>query len=150
MRFICGTQDIHKALEREVARFHGMEDAILFPSCFDANAGIFEALLGKDDALISDALNHASIIDGIRLSKAQRQLYKHCDMADLEEKLKVRWWGGGESSSAAYHTVVSRARPGDPGLGGSPRAHDRDGRRLLHGRRRRAPQGWVKGWLKGG
>ena len=69
--------------------FGSQEDAILFPSCFDANAGIFEALLGKDDALISDALNHASIIDGTRLCKAQRQLYKHCDMADLEAKLKV-------------------------------------------------------------
>lgn len=65
------------------------EEAILFPSCFDANAGIFEALLGKDDALLSDSLNHASIIDGTRLCKAQRHLYKHCDMADLEEKLKV-------------------------------------------------------------
>ena len=72
VRFICGTQDLHKQLERKIAEFHGMEDAILFPSCFDANAGIFEALLTKDDALISDSLNHASIIDGIRLCKAQR------------------------------------------------------------------------------
>ena len=86
-RFICGTQDIHKQLEAAIAKFHGKEDAILFPSCFDANAGIFEAILTKDDALISDALNHASIIDGIRLSKAQRHIYKHMDMADLEEKL---------------------------------------------------------------
>jgi glycine C-acetyltransferase len=72
VRFICGTQDLHKQLEARIARFHGMEDSILFPSCFDANAGVFEALLGKDDAIISDALNHASIIDGIRLCKAQR------------------------------------------------------------------------------
>ena len=87
VRFICGTQDLHKQLEAVVARFHGMEDAILFPSCFDANAGVFEALLTKEDAVISDALNHASIIDGIRLCKAQRAVYKHMDMADLEEKL---------------------------------------------------------------
>ena len=122
MRFICGTQDIHKALEREVARFHGMEDAILFPSCFDANAGIFEALLGKDDALISDALNHASIIDGIRLSKAQRHLYKHCDMADLEEKLKVRWWGGGR---AAVLPTTPLYRVPDPGTQASAGARVR-------------------------
>jgi glycine C-acetyltransferase len=89
VRFICGTQDIHKQLERKVAEFHGMEDAILFPSCFDANAGIFEAILGKEDAIISDELNHASIIDGIRLCKAERSRYKHMDMADLEEKLKA-------------------------------------------------------------
>lgn len=89
VRFICGTQDIHKNLESEIAKFHGMEDAILFPSCFDANAGIFEALLTKDDALISDSLNHASIIDGIRLCKAQRHVYPHMDMADLEAKLKA-------------------------------------------------------------
>jgi glycine C-acetyltransferase len=89
VRFICGTQDIHKQLEATIARFHGMEDAILFPSCFDANAGIFEALLSKDDAIISDSLNHASIIDGIRLCKAQRHLYAHMDLADLEAKLQA-------------------------------------------------------------
>jgi glycine C-acetyltransferase len=87
VRFICGTQDIHKALEKKIAAFHGTEDAILFPSCFDANAGIFEALLGPGDAIISDELNHASIIDGIRLCKAERHRYKHLDMADLEAKL---------------------------------------------------------------
>jgi glycine C-acetyltransferase len=87
VRFICGTQDIHKRLEAAIAAFHGTEDAILFPSCFDANAGTFEALLGKDDAVISDELNHASIIDGIRLCKAERRRYKHCDMADLEAQL---------------------------------------------------------------
>ena len=87
VRFICGTQDIHKQLEARIAAFHGTEDAILFPSCFDANAGIFEALLGPEDAVISDEKNHASIIDGIRLCKAQRERYKHRDMADLEAKL---------------------------------------------------------------
>ncbi len=89
VRFICGTQDIHKQLEKKIAAFHGMEDAILFPSCFDANAGIFEAILSKEDAVISDELNHASIIDGIRLCKAERHRYKHMDMVDLEERLKA-------------------------------------------------------------
>lgn len=77
VRFICGTQDIHKELEGEIAKFHGMDDAILYPSCFDANAGLFEQILGPEDAVISDALNHASIIDGIRLCKAQRHRYDH-------------------------------------------------------------------------
>jgi len=89
VRFICGTQDVHKALEAAIARFHGTDDAILFPSCFDANAGVFEALLGREDAVISDSLNHASIIDGIRLCKAQRFLYKHLDMADLAAQLEA-------------------------------------------------------------
>lgn len=88
VRFICGTQDIHKELEEKIARFHGREDAILYISCFDANAGIFEVLLSPDDAVISDELNHASIIDGIRLCKAERLRYKHRDMADLETHLK--------------------------------------------------------------
>ncbi|KCV69547.1 2-amino-3-ketobutyrate coenzyme A ligase [Fonticula alba] len=88
VRFICGTQDIHKALEKRIAEFHGTEDAILYISCFDANAGIFEAILTDEDAVISDSLNHASIIDGIRLSKAKRYRYNNCDVADLEEKLK--------------------------------------------------------------
>ncbi|EFX83180.1 hypothetical protein DAPPUDRAFT_302058 [Daphnia pulex] len=88
VRFICGTQDIHKVLEKKIAEFHGREDAILYPSCFDANAGLFEVLLTPDDAVISDELNHASIIDGIRLCKAKKFRYKHKDMADLEEKLK--------------------------------------------------------------
>ena len=87
VRFICGTQDLHKRLEGEIAKFHATEDAILFPSCFDANAGTFEALLTDKDAVISDELNHASIIDGIRLCKAERHRYKHLDMADLEAKL---------------------------------------------------------------
>ena len=88
VRFICGTQDIHKTLERKVSEFLGTEDTILYSSCFDANGGVFEALLGEDDIIISDELNHASIIDGIRLCKAHRQRYKHSDMADLEAHLK--------------------------------------------------------------
>jgi len=88
VRFICGTQTIHKQLERAIADFVGMEDAILYGSCFDANGGLFETLLGPDDAVISDELNHASIIDGIRLCKARRLRYKNGDMAQLEERLK--------------------------------------------------------------
>jgi glycine C-acetyltransferase len=87
VRFICGTQDIHKDLEDELTRFLGTEDTILYPSAFDANGGLFETLLAPEDAVISDELNHASIIDGIRLCKAQRYRYKHNDMADLEAKL---------------------------------------------------------------
>ena len=86
VRFICGTQDIHKELERKVSEFLGTEDTILFSSAFDANAAVFEPLLGKDDAIITDALNHASIIDGIRLCKAQRWIFKHADMRDVEEE----------------------------------------------------------------
>ena len=88
VRFICGTQDIHRELEQKVSHFLGTEDTCLFASCFDANAAVFEALLTKDDAIISDRLVHASIIDGVRLSKAQRFIYEHSDMADLEAKLK--------------------------------------------------------------
>jgi glycine C-acetyltransferase len=87
VRFICGTQDIHKDLEDALTRFLGTEDTILYPSAFDANGGLFETLLGPEDAVISDELNHASIIDGIRLCKAQRFRYKHNDMADLEARL---------------------------------------------------------------
>ena len=87
VRFICGTQDLHKKLERKVADFLGKEDAILYISCFDANGGLFETLTTKEDAIISDSLNHASIIDGVRLSKAQRFRYDNCDMADLENCL---------------------------------------------------------------
>lgn len=87
VRFICGTQDQHKKMEKEISSFLGTEDTILYPSAFDANGGVFEALLGSEDAVISDALNHASIIDGIRLCKAERHRYKHLDMAELEECL---------------------------------------------------------------
>ena len=88
VRFICGTQDIHKQLEQRITEFLGKEDTILYTSCFDANTGLFETVLGKEDALISDALNHASIIDGVRLCRAQRLIYQHGDMAELEAKLK--------------------------------------------------------------
>ncbi|MBS1786027.1 MAG: glycine C-acetyltransferase [Acidobacteria bacterium] len=87
VRFICGTQDLHKELEAKLSAFLGFEDTILFSSCFDANGGVFEGLLGEEDAIISDALNHASIIDGIRLCKAKRYRYANSDMADLEAKL---------------------------------------------------------------
>jgi glycine C-acetyltransferase len=89
VRFICGTQDLHKQLEAKIAAFFGTEDAILYAACFDANGGLFEPLLGEQDAVISDALNHASIIDGIRLCKAQRYRYANSDMADLEAQLQA-------------------------------------------------------------
>jgi glycine C-acetyltransferase len=89
VRFICGTQDIHKELEKIIASYYRLEDCILFPSGFDANAGFFEAIFGAEDAIISDTLNHASIIDGIRLTKSIRRRYKHLDMQDLEENLKA-------------------------------------------------------------
>ena len=88
VRFICGTQDLHKKLERTIAEFHGKDDSILYAACFDANGGLFEPLLGPEDAIISDALNHASIIDGIRLCKAERHRYPNSDMDALEEALK--------------------------------------------------------------
>ena len=100
VRFICGTQTIHKKLEHRISAFLGTEDTILYPSCFDANGGLFETLLGPDDAVISDALNHASIIDGIRLCKAQRLRYANDDMSDLEEKLK-------EAATANNRLIVS-------------------------------------------
>src|SRR6202047_5149683 len=100
VRFICGTQDIHKELEAALTKFLGTEDTILYPSCFDANGGLFETLLTDKDAIISDELNHASIIDGIRLCKAQRFRYKHNDMADLEAKLK-------ESSGARFKLIAT-------------------------------------------
>lgn len=89
VRFICGTQDIHRELEKKLATFSGTDDAVLYSSCFDANGGLFETLFGPEDAIISDALNHASIIDGIRLCKAQRLRYRNNDLADLEEQLKA-------------------------------------------------------------
>ncbi len=100
VRFICGTQDQHKKLEGKIADFLGMEDAILYSSCFDANGGVFESLLGAEDALISDELNHASIIDGIRLCKADRHRYKHSDMTDLELHLK-------QTQSKRFRMVVT-------------------------------------------
>jgi glycine C-acetyltransferase len=88
VRFICGTTELHKELEKKIAAFFGTEDTILYAACFDANGGVFEPLLGEEDAIISDSLNHASIIDGVRLCKAQRYRYSNADMADLEEQLK--------------------------------------------------------------
>ena len=89
VRFICGTQDIHKELEAKISKFFGTEDTILYAACFDANGGVFEPLFGQEDAIISDELNHASIIDGVRLCKAVRYRYKHANMEDLEEQLKI-------------------------------------------------------------
>ncbi len=100
VRFICGTQDIHKVLEQKISAFLQTEDTILYAACFDANGGAFEPLIGAEDAIIADQLNHASIIDGIRLCKAQRLIYKHADMADLEEKLK-------ETQGARYRLVAT-------------------------------------------
>jgi glycine C-acetyltransferase len=88
VRFICGTQDLHKQLERTIAGFFGKQDAILYAACFDANGGLFEPLLGEQDAIVSDALNHASIIDGVRLCKARRYRYPNCDMGELERQLR--------------------------------------------------------------
>ena len=88
VRFICGTQDIHKELEQKIADFYGFEDTILYAAAFDANGGVFEPLLGKEDAIISDSLNHASIIDGVRLCKAERYRYQNNDMQELEARLK--------------------------------------------------------------
>lgn len=99
VRFICGTQDIHKELEQKIADFLGTEDTILYAAAFDANGGVFEPLLGAEDAIISDSLNHASIIDGVRLCKAQRYRYNNNDMADLEEKLK-------EASKTARFKII--------------------------------------------
>ncbi|MBS1826185.1 MAG: glycine C-acetyltransferase [Acidobacteria bacterium] len=100
VRFICGTQELHKELEAALSRFLGTEDTILYSSCFDANGGVFETLLGAEDAVISDELNHASIIDGIRLSKAQRFRYRNGDMEDLEAKLK-------EASTARFRLIAT-------------------------------------------
>ncbi|MFC4689243.1 glycine C-acetyltransferase [Dokdonia genika] len=100
VRFICGTQDIHKELEQRIAKFYGTEDTILYAAAFDANGGVFEPLLGKEDAIISDSLNHASIIDGVRLCKAARYRYANNDMADLEEQLKKA------NENGARHKII--------------------------------------------
>jgi len=100
VRFICGTQEQHRLLEQELSAFLGTEDTILLSSCFDANGGVFEALLDADSAVLTDALNHASIIDGVRLCKARRFIYNHMDMADLEQKLR-------ESADAKYRMIVT-------------------------------------------
>lgn len=107
VRFICGTQDIHKTLEAKISEFLGMEDTILYSSCFDANAGLFETLLGPEDAIISDALNHASIIDGVRLCKAKRFRYANNDMADLEKQLQAATEAGARFKLIATDGVFS-------------------------------------------
>lgn len=100
VRFICGTQQVHKELEKKISEFLGTEDTILYSSCFDANGGLFETLMTAEDAIISDQLNHASIIDGVRLCKAQRLRFQNCDMQDLEEKLK-------EAQSARFRMIAT-------------------------------------------
>jgi glycine C-acetyltransferase len=100
VRFICGTQALHRELEQRVAAFLGFEDAILYAACFDANGGVFEPLLGAEDAIVTDRLNHASIIDGVRLCKAKRFLYEHLDVADLEAKLR-------EAASSRFRMIVT-------------------------------------------
>ncbi|WP_144392930.1 glycine C-acetyltransferase [Pleionea sediminis] len=107
VRFICGTQAVHKELEERISKFLGMEDTILYSSCFDANGGLFETLLGPEDAVISDALNHASIIDGVRLCKAKRYRYNNNDMKDLEEKLKQAELDGARHKLIATDGVFS-------------------------------------------
>jgi glycine C-acetyltransferase len=107
VRFICGTQDIHKELEGAIAAFVGQEDAILYGSCFDANGGLFEILCGEEDAIVSDALNHASIIDGIRLSKARRFRYEHLDLADMERQIVAAKEGGARMVLVATDGVFS-------------------------------------------
>ena len=107
VRFICGTQDLHRELEQRIAKFLGKDDSILFAACFDANGGLFEPLLGPEDAIVSDSLNHASIIDGIRLCKAQRYRYANNDMADLEAKLKDARAAGARHVMVATDGVFS-------------------------------------------
>ena len=105
VRFICGTQDIHKTLERKIAEFYGTEDTILYAAAFDANGGLFEPLFTEEDAIISDELNHASIIDGVRLCKAKRYRYKHSDMADLETQLIA-------ARDARFRLIATRSSAG--------------------------------------
>ncbi len=101
VRFICGTQDIHKQLERKISEFLGVDDSILYSSCFDANGGLFETIMKEEDAIITEELNHASIIDGVRLSKAKRYVFKHSDMASLEEKCKEA------RAAGARHMIIA-------------------------------------------
>ena len=122
VRFICGTAEIHKELERRIAHFLGTDDAILYGSCFDANGGLFETLLGPDDAVISDELNHASIIDGVRLCKAARMRYANRNMADLEAKL--------HESQGARHRLIATDGVFHGRLCRPPGRHRRAGRAL--------------------
>jgi glycine C-acetyltransferase len=151
VRFICGTQDIHKELEAALTKFLGTEDTILYPSCFDANGGLFEPLLGEQDAVISDELNHASIIDGIRLCKAQRYRYKNCDMADLEKQLQA-------AKGARFRLIATDGVFSMDGLHCEPQGHLRSGgeiqrhgdggrraRRRVHGKDRARHAGILRG-----
>lgn len=110
VRFICGTQDIHKQLEETISKFYQTDDTILYSSCYDANGGLFESILGKDDVIITDALNHASIIDGIRLCKARRLIYEHSDMRSLEQKLQLAREGSDiwEHTGLAHEPVPAK------------------------------------------
>src|SRR5207248_11186202 len=107
VRFICGTSDLHRGLEAKIAGYLGQEDAILYAACFDANGGLFEPLFGEEDAIVSDALNHASIIDGVRLSKAKRYRYRNGDMGDLESQLKTARGAGARRIVVASDGVFS-------------------------------------------
>lgn len=132
VRFICGTQDLHRELEMALARFLGMEDSILFAACFDANGGLFEPLLGPEDAVVSDSLNHASIIDGIRLCKARRYRYANSDMDDLEVQLKQARIDGARFVLIATDGVffdgwLPRQSDGDSCSGGPLRCLDNGG-----------------------
>ena len=142
VRFICGTQDIHKQLEERISRFLGMDDAILYSSCFDANGGLFETLLGPEDAVISDELNHASIIDGVRLCKAKRLRYKNNDMDDLREKL----FEGCRSAWGQHQADRHRRRVLHGWLHRQPAGHLRPGRRIRRpGDGGRQPRSWLYG-----
>ncbi len=156
VRFICGTQALHLELEKRIAAFLGMEDAILYAACFDANGGVFEPLLGADDAIVTDQLNHASIIDGVRLCKAKRFVYANADMADLEAKLKEAQscrfrldrhrrglLDGRHRRAAAADLRPGREAPRHADGGRQPRhrLHGKDGPRHVGAPRRRRPGG---------
>ena len=123
VRFICGTQDLHKQLEAAIARFLGKDDAILYSSCWDANGGLFETILGDEDAILSDELNHASIIDGIRLCKAKRFRYKNGDMAELEKGLK-------EATGSRLRLIATDGVFSMDGVAGAAARHLRPGRQI--------------------
>ncbi len=156
VRFICGTQDIHKELEGKISRFLGTEDTILYGSCFDANGGLFETLLSEEDAVVSDALNHASIIDGIRLSKAKRFRYQNRDLEDLERQLQEAsscalqahrdrrcLQHGRDVRAARWNLRACGALPGDGDGGRLPRDGFRGEERPGHSR---ALRGSGRGW----
>jgi hypothetical protein len=138
VRFICGTQDLHKELEARLSTFLGTEDTILFSSCWDANGGLFEIVLGEEDAVISDALNHASIIDGVRLCKARRLRYANNDLAELEQRLKTPKPLGFKLDRHRRRLLDGRRHrePQAASATGRPARRDGDGRRLARRRLR--------------